>query len=246
MRPTPAPYQSLAARLTKGTEAAATRLAMFRSRFEQSALARRVLSRRLVALFVALVVGWHVTAQLRAAEHTKQSWGKSTAVLVAARPLEPGEILDSSAARIEQMPRRFVPEGALFELPTDRRVTLATSAGEILLRSRVSAVGAGAIGSTLTAKTQAVTISLGEAPAPVQPGDLVDVISVRTDSAGSDVSSSDSPRRGEGGLGAERVAESAVVLQVAQGQATLAVQSKQVEALVAAAASVPISLVILQ
>jgi Flp pilus assembly protein CpaB len=144
------------------------------------------------------------------------------------------------------MPRRFVPEGALFELPTDRRVTLATSAGEILLRSRVSAAGAGAIGSTLTAKTQAVTISLGEAPAPVQPGDLVDVISVQTDSAGSDVSSSDSPSGGEGGLGAERVAESAVVLQVAQGQATLAVQSKQVAALVAAAASVPISLVILQ
>ena len=144
------------------------------------------------------------------------------------------------------MPRRFVPEGALFEVPADRRVAVATNAGEILVRSRVSAAGAGAIGSTLGAETQAVTLSLGEAPAPVQPGDLVDVISVRTDVSGSDLSGSDSPQSGEGEIGAARVAESAVVLQVAQGQATLAVQSKQVDALVAAAASVPISLVILQ
>ncbi|CAB4740634.1 unannotated protein [freshwater metagenome] len=246
MGPTPAPHQSLAARLSRCTEATATCLAVFRSRVEQSALARRVLSRRLIVLFVALVVGWQVTAQLGAAERVQQSWGSSTAVVVAARSLEAGEILDSSTARIEQMPRRFVPEGALFEVPADRRVAVATNAGEILVRSRVSAAGAGAIGSTLGAETQAVTLSLGEAPAPVQPGDLVDVISVRTDVSGSDLSGSDSPQSGEGEIGAARVAESAVVLQVAQGQATLAVQSKQVDALVAAAASVPISLVILQ
>jgi hypothetical protein len=85
-----------------------------------------------------------------------------------------------------------------------------------------------------------VTLSLGEAPAPVQVGDIVDVISVSTASTRLDYSSLQGDE-----IETERVATAAQVIQVTQGQATLAVRREQVDALVRAASTVPISLVIL-
>jgi Flp pilus assembly protein CpaB len=159
---------------------------------------------------------------------------------MAARPLKAGELIDSASVRVEQIPTRFLPDGALVELPLNSRVRIAVSKGEILLRGRVSAVGAGALSATLTTQTQAVTLSLGEAPAPVQVGDIVDVISVSTASTRLDYSSLQGDE-----IETERVATAAQVIQVTQGQATLAVRREQVDALVRAASTVPISLVIL-
>jgi len=160
---------------------------------------------------------------------------------MAARPLKAGELIDSASVRVEQIPTRLLPDGALVELPLDRRVRIEVAKGEILLQSRVSAVGAGAMGATLTADTQAVTLALGEAPAPVQVGDIVDVISVRTAATGLDYGAV----QGDG-VETDRVATAAQVIQVTQGQATLAVRTGQVDELVRAASTVPISLVILR
>ena len=241
MSRTPAPSRPTALRYRTAAAALSARLSQYRSRVEQSSLARRVLSRRLLVLVVALTVGWQVTGQLKAAQRAQQSWGNSTAVVMAARPLKAGELIDSASVRVEQIPTRLLPDGALVELPLDRRARIEVAKGEILLQSRVSAVGAGALGATLTADTQAVTLSLGEAPAPVQVGDIVDVISVRTTAIGLDYGA---------GQGAEvetdRVATAAQVIQVTQGQATLAVRTGQVDELVRAASTVPISLIILR
>ena len=241
MSRTPAPSRPIALRYSNDAAALTARVSRYRSRVEQSSLARRVLSRRLLVLMVAITVGWQVTSQLNAAQRAQRSWGNSTAVLMTARPLQAGELLDSASVRIEQIPTRFLPDGALVELPLNSRARIAVSKGEILLQSRVSAVGAGALSATLTTETQAVTLSLGEAPAPVQVGDIVDVISVSTAAN----------RLGYGALQGdeietERVATAAQVIQVTQGQATLAVRREQVDALVRAASTVPISLVILR
>ncbi len=240
MSRTPAPSRPTALRYSNAAAAIIARLIHYRSRVEQSSLARRVLSRRLLVLVVALTVGWQVTSQLNAAQRAQHSWGNSTAVIMAARSLKAGELIDSASVRIEQIPTRFLPDGALVELPLNSRVRVAVSEGEILLAGRVSAVGAGALSATLTTETQAVTLSLGEAPAPVQVGDIVDVISVSTASTRLEYSSLQGDE-----IETERVATAAQVIQVTQGQATLAVRREQVDALVRAASTVPISLVIL-
>ena len=240
MSRTPAPSRPTALRYSTAAAALSARLIRYRSRVEQSSLARRVLSRRLLVLAVAITVGWQVTSQLNAAQRAQHSWGNSTAVIMAARSLKAGELIDSASVRVEQIPTRFLPDGALVELPLNSRVRIAVSKGEILLRGRVSAVGAGALSATLTTQTQAVTLSLGQAPAPVQVGDIVDVISVSTASTRLDYGS---PQGDE--IKTERVATAAQVIQVTQGQATLAVRREQVDALVRAASTVPISLVIL-
>jgi Flp pilus assembly protein CpaB len=236
----PAPSRPTALRYSNAAAALSARLIRYRSRVEQSSLARRVLSRRLLVLAVAITVGWQVTSQLNAAQRAQYSWGNSTAVIMAARPLKAGELIDSASVRVEQIPTRFLPDGALVELPLNSRVRIAVSKGEILLRGRVSAVGAGALSATLTTQTQAVTLSLGEAPAPVQVGDIVDVISVSTASTRLGYNSLQGDE-----IETERVATAAQVIQVTQGQATLAVRREQVDALVRAASTVPISLVIL-
>jgi len=237
---TPAPSRPTALRYSNAAAALSARLIQYRSRVEQSSLARRVLSRRLLVLAVAITVGWQVTSQLNAAQRAQHSWGNSTAVIMTARPLKAGELIDSASVRIEQIPTRFLPDGALVELPLNSRVRIDVSKGEILLEGRVSAVGAGALAATLTTQTQAVTLSLGEAPAPVQVGDIVDVISVSTASTRLDYSSLQGDE-----IETERVATATQVIQVTQGQATLAVRREQVDALVRAASTVPISLVIL-
>lgn len=241
MSPTPAPWRPTALRYSNAAAALTARVSHYRSRVEQSSLARRVLSRRLVVLVVAITVGWQVTSQLNAAQRAQHSWGNSSAVLMAVRPLKAGDLIDSASVRIEQIPTRFLPDGALVELPLNRRVRIAVSTGEILLQSRVSATGAGALSATLTTETQAVTLSLGEAPAPVQIGDLVDVISVSTAATGLDYGALHGDE-----IETERVATAAQVIQVTQGQATLAVRREQVDELVRAASTVPISLVILR
>ena len=241
MSRTPAPSQPTALRYRTAAAALSARLSQYRSRVEQSSLARRVLSRRLLVLVVALTVGWQVTGQLKAAQRAQQSWGNSTAVVMAARPLKAGELIDSASVRVEQIPTRLLPDGALVELPLDRRARIEVAKGEILLQSRVSAVGAGALGATLTADTQAVTLSLGEAPAPVQVGDIVDVISVRTTAIGLDYGAVQGDE-----VETDRVATAAQVIQVTQGQATLAVRTGQVDELVRAASTFPISLIILR
>jgi len=239
----PVPNRQFALGLSKGLQLVATRVTRFKSRIEQSSLARHVLATRLIVLLVALTVGWQVTTQLQAAQSEQASWGISGPVLIATRSLQQGEALDHSAVRKEQIPVRFIPSGALRNLPEGRRAKVAITSGEILLRSRVSASGTGTLGATLTEQTQAVTIPLGEAPAPIQIGDIVDVVSVSTDGTSLAADSLGGSQHGAE-LRAQRVALSALVLRVGQGQATLAVQTKQVDALVKAAATAPISVVI--
>ncbi|MEX0767739.1 MAG: SAF domain-containing protein [Microthrixaceae bacterium] len=235
----------LAVGLSNALRQLANRLARCRSRLEQSSLARRVLATRLLVLLIALTVGWQVRSQLLAARSAQASWGISGEVFVATRPLKPGEVLDSSSVRQDKMPVRFIPPSALIKFPVDRRAKVAIAAGEILLSSRIAAPGTGALGATLMPQTQAVTISLGEAPAPLQVGDIVDVLSVATQGLSLDADSGLDTQTRDAVL-AQRVARSAEVLQVSQGQTTLAVRTVQVDALVSAAATTPISLVILE
>lgn len=231
--------RSVAGRARTRVQATVDSLHRQRRRLERSSLARQVAVRRVGLLGLAALVAWAVTATVADAQATRAEWGHTVAVLVAERDLEPGELLDEGNAAVEQVPGRFVPDGALTSVPSNRRVTSMVAAGEMIVATRLAARDAGAMAARLPDGTQAVTVALGDAAAPVQPGDAVDVfVAAPTDAFASGFE--DAPVT----LSARAVARAATVLAVSASGVTLAVRDGQVADAVAAAAVGQVHLVI--
>jgi Flp pilus assembly protein CpaB len=104
--------------------------------------------------------------------------GPTRAVAVAARDLARGAVLEPAVLRVEPVPERFVPPGAVGD-PEEvaGRVLLAPlRAGEPLTRSRLAAAGTGPVAALVDPGLRAFAVPVAVPEGMVRPGDLVDVV----------------------------------------------------------------------
>jgi pilus assembly protein CpaB len=162
-------------------------------------------SRVLVAL--ALLLGAAATLVLRAhlarLEAAARSAGPGVSVVVAARPLARGSVLDPSAVREGIVPRRFLPPGALMSVDRalGRILSADVASGEVLTSARLAPPG-GPVASLVPPGLRAVPITAAVPRGVVAPGDRVDVLATFA------------PGTASGGPHAETVASEAEVLVV--------------------------------
>jgi Flp pilus assembly protein CpaB len=153
-----------------------------------------------------------VLTTMQGADARRAAWGRSTTVLVAVHDLQPGDPLDASTTRPEARPEPLVADGALRELPDRARVAEAVYAGEVIRAERLAPGETSRVAARLPPGTLAVAIPLdpGRAP-PLEAGDRVDVlVAVSPEAAGS----------GPPGFA---LAEAALVVDVDDAAATVAV-----------------------
>ena len=84
-----------------------------------------------VATF-SLWVAISVNSALAGAQHQRESWGHSEAVLVATKPVEPGELLTSAVA-LRDIPIALKPPAALGALPSGATARQRIEVGEVLV-----------------------------------------------------------------------------------------------------------------
>jgi hypothetical protein len=138
-------------------------------------LARRVLARHPLARWVAVAglavtAAMVMTAQLRAVEAQRRSWGDPVHVWVARSTIEPGTPLDTDLVRSDRYPAAMVPPGALTELGGTTRQRIG--AGEIVVASDVAAASGPA--ALIPAGWAAVAVPVGAIP--VSPGSAVVIV----------------------------------------------------------------------
>lgn len=210
----------------------------------RSSLGRRLLRRRVGALTLALVLGWTIAQQVGNARAAERAWGRTRPVLIATQDLDAGARLGEDATTVQQVPRRLVPDGALDQLPPDARTRSVVRRGEMVLDSRLAPSGTGAGAAGLPEGTQAVTVALGDTPAPVRRGDVVDVYAVTAQDPGALDAGALDAGVASADVHAVVVARHAVVVAVTRDAATLAVDRDEVTATVGANATSRLQLVI--
>jgi Flp pilus assembly protein CpaB len=141
------------------------------------ALRRRPRHRRALVVLLAVLVGVATMGVVQQAEDAAAAWGEGVPVLVAIRDLRPGDRLDPGTVRVRTRPRATVPDGALTELPADRRAAEAIYAGEVVRAERLAPSGLSALAARLPAGTRAIAVPVdaGTLP-PLEVGDRVDVL----------------------------------------------------------------------
>lgn len=80
--------------------------------------------------------------------------------------------------RIEEIPSKFAPPGAVGSIDVVEGRTLAADvlAGEAVTNARVGAEGAGPVAALVPSGLRAVTVGSGVPPGSIRPGDRVDVL----------------------------------------------------------------------
>lgn len=175
------------------------------------------------AILVAAVVG-HVVSR---AEAARQRWGETRSVLVTTRAIRAGAPLQA-ATEVRQWPLALVPDDAMTTGPTEAaRAGAALTAGSAVTRASLRSTR-----SDGTARPR-LAIPLADAHPPLSPGDEVDVWAT-TD-----------PSLADGRLSTERVARGAIVTDVDDESATVAVARDEVAPLAAAITTTALTLVVL-
>lgn len=165
-------------------------------------------SRILVGL--ALLLGASATLVLRAhlarLEANARAAGPGVPVVLAARGLTRGSVLDRSSLLEGRVPRRFLPPGALrsLEQAWGRILSADVASGEVLTAARLAPPG-GPVASLVPTGLRAVPVTAAIPRSAVVPGDRVDVLVTFASGAAS------------GGPHAETVASQAEVLLVVEG-----------------------------
>ena len=131
----------------------------------------------LVAAAAALLVG-ALTAR---AEAAAARYGGLRPVVVVHGPVGTGDDLEAGDLRIEQVPRAFVPEGALSSAPEGRTALGPLYPGEVLLSARLAPDGVHGVAALLPEGTRAMAVPAGPAALRVRTGDLVDVLATAPD-----------------------------------------------------------------
>ncbi|MGB3409715.1 MAG: SAF domain-containing protein [Microthrixaceae bacterium] len=210
------------------------RIERARFRLQGSSLARQVARRRLLSLVLAAGVALTVHGALSGADSAKRSWGETVSVVMTRTAVEGGDALTESSMKMIEVPRALAPTTALTELPSGRRARTPLDRGEIVTAAKVAEPSAGPIASRLSPGTQAVTVPLGDSPAPLASGDLVDVYGIVPDRSGPVITSASMTV----------VAQSATVMELSDSAATLAVAAGEVAATVEGTASGTLRIVI--
>lgn len=133
--------------------------------------------RRLVAAVVlAVVAGLAVHRTTAGAAAVTARLGETTVVAVAQRDVEIGATLEPGDVAMEARPVAHVPDAAVTEDPTGTTVRQALVAGEIVTTSRLATSGRDGAAALVPQGWRAVAVPVVDAPLPVRAGDLVDVV----------------------------------------------------------------------
>lgn len=197
-----------------------------------SPVMRRFMRRRLFAVIVAAAVGLGVFSAVSDAQRTTTALGETAQVLVVARPVAAGELLDASVLHVEPRPRSLVPGGAmsgLDDLGEGARAKVSLTEGEVLVAGRVSTASATATAAVLAPGTAAIALPVDPTTTPLGPGDVIDVFAA--------VPALD--------FEVGRVATGAVVLEAGSDRAVVAVHASDVRQTATAVLGGPVSVVVL-
>jgi Flp pilus assembly protein CpaB len=140
-----------------------------------------------LSLALALAAAAAAASAVSGAEAARARWGRSVAVVVATRDIEPGDPLAGAGLVLERRPRSTVPASALTRIPPDAVAGSAIVDGEVLVAERLAGEGLRGAAARLPRGTRAMAIPAepGLTP-PLDVGDVVDVVvAVPTDEAGS-------------------------------------------------------------
>jgi pilus assembly protein CpaB len=142
-----------------------------------------------VAIVAVVVIRFYIGAALRGAQEPDSAF---TRIAVVVRDLPSGTALSASEVRLVRWPKESVPAGAFdiveaifkgAKAPEERVNLVAMTAGEPLLRNKVSGLGSRPILSTLVAEgMRAVSIKIDDVSGVsgfILPGNRVDVILTR-------------------------------------------------------------------
>jgi pilus assembly protein CpaB len=191
-------------------------------------LRRRPRLRRALVVGLAVVVAAGVTATVRRAEAARDAWGRSRAVVVAARDLPVGHALERGDTTVRTLPEAAVPEGALARVAEGRGVHSPVLEGEVLLRRRLAEPDVGGVAAVLPEGSRAVAIPAdASAVPPLEVGQRVDVLAVGAT---------------DGRAVAAALATDALVVHVGEHAVTLAVDPGAVPRIAAALAAGAVTL----
>ncbi len=141
------------------------------------ALRRRPRLRRALSVGLAVAVGVAVTTTVQRAEAARAAWGRSRPVVVAARDLPPGHVLEPGDTEVVTLPEPAVPDGALARVAEGRVVRAGAFEGEVLLGRRLADAGLEGPAALVPpgARALAVPVEAGSAPT-LAVGQRVDVV----------------------------------------------------------------------
>ncbi|MDZ7675641.1 MAG: SAF domain-containing protein [Acidimicrobiales bacterium] len=132
--------------------------------------------RLVVVAVLALVVGLSVHRAVSSAAAAAAALGETRRVAVAQRFIAVGDEIQPADVSMVERPIAHVPDTAVVEDPTGRTVRVAVPAGEILITDRLAGEDRSGAAALVPAGWRAVAVPTIDAAAPVEPGDLVDVI----------------------------------------------------------------------
>lgn len=132
-----------------------------------------------LALATLVVLTWSVIAgMLGRAQAQADRFGSVRNVVVVTRALEIGAVVAPGDVGLRETPAAFVPAGWLGT--TDEAVARTTVSrlfpGQVLLREQLAPAGLKGVAALLPPGTRAVAVPTGAATAPLQTGDLVEVL----------------------------------------------------------------------
>lgn len=152
------------------------RIAALRTRYASSPVLRRAARLRLAAWCAAAVIAVLVHHTVSDADVRQRAWGRTRPVVVAARRIEAGTLLDTSVLTSDERPIAVLPDDTLRGVSPGQRATRSIERGEELTSSDVAPSGRSPVAAQLEPGRAAVVLQLGEAAPPVDAGDRVDVI----------------------------------------------------------------------
>ena len=139
------------------------------------ALVRPAVRRTAVGLLAA-ATALSVASLLGAVDDARDRWGATRPVAVATRDLSPGEVLDSGAVEVRDLPEGVIPDAAVATAPTGAVVRHPILAGEPLAPARLAPDGLSGTAALVAEGERAVAVPVGAGGAPpLAVGDLVDV-----------------------------------------------------------------------
>jgi Flp pilus assembly protein CpaB len=132
----------------------------------------------LITCTIGATTGLVVSHSLAAARAAARRYGSLRPVVVALRAAEPGDTLAAGDVDTIDMPRAFVPPGALRpgSEPRGRTVVVALFPGEIILDAHLSGPGAHGLAALLPLGRRAVAVPLARGGLRLRKGDVVDVL----------------------------------------------------------------------
>src|SRR2546423_14658129 len=130
----------------------------------------------LITCTIGATTGLVVSHSLAVARTAARRYGRMRPVVVALRTAEPGDTLGTGDVGTIDMPRAFVPPGALRpgSEPGGRPVVVALFPGEIILDAHLAGPGAHGLAALLPRGRRAVAVPLARGGARLRKGGRVD------------------------------------------------------------------------